>query len=117
MLERSASVFVTTGYEGTSIDDLVTALDLHRGSIYQAFGSKRGLFIAALRHHIETRFAQARPTADDLDFVLVAAVERGHRDPQVAELVRAAVDRLGPRPDRRLGARLLDRLTNEGEEV
>lgn len=49
VIERCAAAFRSTGYEGTSIDDLVQATGLHRGSLYKAFGSKRGLFLEALR--------------------------------------------------------------------
>jgi len=35
ILEAAAAVFVRGGYEGTSIDDLVRTLGLHRGSLYQ----------------------------------------------------------------------------------
>ncbi len=66
VLEGAAVVFVRGGYEGTSVDDLVTALQLHRGGLYTAFGSRRGLFLAVLRHCVETRLlrlavAQGRP--------------------------------------------------------
>jgi TetR/AcrR family transcriptional repressor of nem operon len=105
-LESAASVFVKGGYEGTSIDDLVTALNLHRGSLYKAFGSKRGLFLAVLRHYIQTHLAHLPPAAfarqgtcesgvaahgPGLDLLLIAAVERGHRDADVAALVRRAL--------------------------
>ena len=46
VVERCAEVFRRTGYEGSSIDDLVAATGLHRGSLYSAFGSKRGLFVS-----------------------------------------------------------------------
>ena len=105
VLEAAASVFIRGGYEATSIDDLVKALNLHRGSLYKAFGSKRGLFLAVLRHYIETQLANAssaafapRGTLDsslpehlDLDLLLIAALEGGHRDAEVAALVRRAL--------------------------
>ncbi|WP_408649259.1 helix-turn-helix domain-containing protein [Streptomyces herbicida] len=34
-------MFAERGYEGTSVDDLVRALGVHRGSLYKVFGSKR----------------------------------------------------------------------------
>src|SRR3954469_9833039 len=40
--------FRRTGYEGTSMRDLAEATGLGSGSIYAAFGSKEGLFLAAL---------------------------------------------------------------------
>lgn len=93
VLDVAAGVFVRGGYEGTSIDDLVKALNLHRGSLYKAFGSKRGLFLAVLRHYIDMHLVagpEARgPTqGPDLDLLLIAAVERGHCDVEVAALVR-----------------------------
>lgn len=117
MLDAAARVFVRGGYEGTSIDDLVTALGLHRGSIYKAFGSKRGLFLAVLRRHVRTGLpAPGRPGA--LDLLLVAALERGPVDAEVADLVREALDALRPDPSDAglepvfalLGARLHERL-------
>lgn len=99
VLDAAADAFVLGGYEGTSIDDLVKALNLHRGSLYKAFGSKRGLFLAVLRRYVDTHLV-ARPEPGgltprlDLDLLLVAAVERGHRDAEVAALVRHGLELL-----------------------
>jgi len=107
VLEAATAVFVRGGYEVTSIDDLVQALKLHRGSLYKAFGSKHGLFLAVLRHYVKTQLPDAinsAPTSGDshtdvaaladgdvLDLLLVAALERGHLDVEVASLVRHAL--------------------------
>ncbi len=48
IIDRAIDVFMTNGYEGTSIKDLVDATGLHPGSIYNAFGSKQGLYEAAI---------------------------------------------------------------------
>jgi len=150
VLNAAAGVFIHGGYEATSIDDLVKALNLHRGSLYKAFGSKRGLFLAVLRHYIETQLASAssaafapRGTLDsnllehvDLDLLLIAALERGHRDAEVAALVRRALGLIelatadpadvprfsaapAPCPVRAvelLGARLYNRLHNDPDD-
>ena len=102
--------FLATGYEGTSVDDLVTATGLHRGSLYGAFGSKRGLFVAALRQalgdatqhctgphctgphctgpHCTGPAAGGRALDDEtLDLVLVALLELAPRDAEVRSLV------------------------------
>lgn len=105
VLEAAAAIFVRSGYEGTSIDDLVKGLNLHRGSIYKAFGSKRGLFLAVLQRHINECLqgdsgavamrggpSGAGATRTDLDLLLVAAVERGHCDAEVAALVRHGLE-------------------------
>lgn len=40
--------FRRTGYGGTSVRDLANAMEIGSGSIYAAFGSKEGLYLAAL---------------------------------------------------------------------
>lgn len=42
------SVFWDKGYEGTSLPDLIAGTGLSRGSLYKAFGDKKGLLLAAL---------------------------------------------------------------------
>lgn len=83
VVDAAARCFTELGYAATSVDDLVTATGLHRGSLYGAFGSKRGLFLAALARHAEPVSGRA------LDLLLVAAVELAPHD----EEVRKAVDR------------------------
>lgn len=147
VLEAAAGVFVRGGYEGTSIDDLVSTLGVHRGSLYQAFGSKRGLFVAALRRYVHTDIAALVPDprahraehstsnaltrGPTLDLLLIAAVERGPLDADVAALVRQALTMLqhgvGDQPESSdpalpptpvlalLGARLYQRLHDAPE--
>ena len=80
----SASVFLRQGYEGTSIDDLLAATGLHRGSLYKAFASKRGLFLAALTRTLpDLAGGQAADAGDDaLDLLLVALLERAPPHPE-----------------------------------
>jgi TetR/AcrR family transcriptional repressor of nem operon len=51
VVERAMHAFWARGYEATSVQDLVAATGIGRGSIYAAFGDKRGLFLSALRHY------------------------------------------------------------------
>ncbi|MBO9202895.1 MULTISPECIES: TetR/AcrR family transcriptional regulator [Niastella] len=44
-LAQAAEVFWIKGYEAASTEDLLTAMDLNKGSLYNAFGNKRELFI------------------------------------------------------------------------
>jgi TetR/AcrR family transcriptional repressor of nem operon len=41
-------VFRVRGYEGASLPDLIEGTGLSRGSLYKAFGDKKGLLLAAL---------------------------------------------------------------------
>lgn len=47
-LEKAMQVFWHKGYEATSIEDLLTAMGINRGSLYATFGDKRELFLKAM---------------------------------------------------------------------
>lgn len=51
VLGKATATFWEQGYHATSISDLVEATQLQPGSLYAAFESKRGLFLAALDHY------------------------------------------------------------------
>ena len=44
-LAQAAEVFWIKGYEAASTEDLLSAMDMNKGSLYNAFGNKRELFI------------------------------------------------------------------------
>ncbi|ANW16953.1 TetR/AcrR family transcriptional regulator [Streptomyces clavuligerus] len=111
VVRLAAGLFAGRSYDGVSIDDLVTHLGLHRNSLYKTFGSKRGLYLAALRWSLEHevaplieridadsgadgwfRAAVGEPgRASGLDLLLLAAAERAPEDPEVAGLVSRAL--------------------------
>ncbi|NYS18816.1 TetR/AcrR family transcriptional regulator [Streptomyces sp. SJ1-7] len=106
-VRAAAGLFGGRAYDGVSVDDLVTHLGVHRNSLYKTFGSKRGLYLAALRRHIAD---DVRPLLDalaeapdaatalrlvasaDLGLLLLAAVERSPADEEVAFEVTSALD-------------------------
>ena len=51
VLERATATFWDHGYCATSISQLVDATRLQPGSLYAAFESKQGLFLAVLDHY------------------------------------------------------------------
>jgi len=53
--EALMKVFWEKGYEATSMQDLVIATGLLKGSLYGAFGDKRALYMMALAHYDHTR--------------------------------------------------------------
>ncbi|MCP2322987.1 TetR/AcrR family transcriptional repressor of nem operon [Hamadaea flava] len=106
VIKAAAELFAGRAYDGVSVDDLVTSLGVHRNSLYKVFGSKRGLYLAALRWYLAERvqpmLAGLRsgpdPAAElrdllggvdrhDLDLLLLAVVERAPVDEEVADLV------------------------------
>lgn len=66
-LQQAVRQFSVYGYHGTSIADLNRALNLTSGSIYKAWGDKRGLFLATLDYYIAQRIesVQAATAAAD----------------------------------------------------
>ncbi|MFK7821568.1 MAG: TetR/AcrR family transcriptional regulator [Planctomycetaceae bacterium] len=51
VLDAAMNTFWNQGFDATSYNDLVEATGLGRQSLYQAFGDKRSLFTAVLRHY------------------------------------------------------------------
>lgn len=50
-LQAAIGVFSEHGYEGTSTDDLLTAMKISRQSMYDTFGDKRSLYLEALKRY------------------------------------------------------------------
>ncbi len=88
VLAHFRRAFLTHGYEGTSIDDLVNASGLLRGSLYAAFGSKRGMFIAALHEAI----ALDPSGSDTRGLVLVALMELSAGDVEIRTIAQSYVE-------------------------
>ena len=55
VIEKLMTVFWDKGYEATTMQDLVKASGLLKGSLYGAFGDKQALYLAALKHYNRTR--------------------------------------------------------------
>ncbi|MFI8004724.1 TetR/AcrR family transcriptional regulator [Streptomyces sp. NPDC086010] len=119
-VEAAMNAFRSNGYDGTSIQDLVEATGVGRGSLYAAFGNKDGLYMAAMDRYRECYamplveiLRQGAPSRELLRAVLVAAVDeivldgsrraclmvgaaigRVAHDPQVAAHVQSTTDLL-----------------------
>lgn len=50
-LDKAVAVFWEKGYEATSINDLVEAMGIRRGSLYATFGNKQQLFLQSLERY------------------------------------------------------------------
>lgn len=74
VLTAAQAAFIRYGYQGCSIDNLVDATGLLRGSLYSTFGSKYGLFKQTLQ----------------------ASLNRGDRDPLTVDLILVALMEIAP---------------------
>lgn len=119
-VESAMQVFWTHGYNGTSLVDLIDGTGLSRGSLYKAFGDKRGLFLAALERYTEgssaglfailrqplpakaviraslTRFAQLSSAEEGLRgcMLVATATEMVPHDAGIAASVHAMFERM-----------------------
>jgi len=105
VLAKAVRRFSTHGYHATSVVDLEQCMGIHRASIYSVFGSKRGLFMSALRSKIERYEATLReivnqsatPAAalrnmfvgavNDCGFIVGTAVELAAHDDEIGRIV------------------------------
>jgi AcrR family transcriptional regulator len=98
-LERALDVFWRKGYEGASVADLTEAIGINPPSLYAAFGSKEGVFRAALdryqaKHAERWDAALAAPTAYEVASRLLMGVadELGDKSkPQGCLMVQGAL--------------------------
>lgn len=101
VLDRAVQVFWTHGYEGSSIADLEEATGLGRQSLYNTFGDKRRLFLAALKHYMEQAEGQRRRLQgrglDGVQAFFAGSIEflMGHR--RGCLLTRARLEEAGTR--------------------
>lgn len=71
-LESAMKVFWAKGYEATSISDLVEAMQINKGSLYNAFGSKKALFERALLKYDSDNSRSALRQLESIDDPILA---------------------------------------------
>ncbi|MHA4807172.1 TetR/AcrR family transcriptional regulator [Flavitalea flava] len=66
-LDKATDLFWTRGYEATSMEELLMAMGLGKGSFYHAFGSKRVLFEKVLDRFINESIGRLKRELDNTD--------------------------------------------------
>ena len=74
-IDIAIEVFRSEGYERTGIEDLVTATNLNRYAIYQKFGGKRELFLAALHRDSEIMIEELKNRVENRSTSIMATVK------------------------------------------
>ena len=54
-LDKAIGTFSENGYHATSLGKLTAAMEIAEGSLYKAFGDKRGVFLAAFERYVMLR--------------------------------------------------------------
>ncbi len=88
VLDRAMAVFWLKGYDDTSVQDLVEATGLNRGSLYNTFGDKAQLFAQVMERYKANSPARQLVQAPDeasprqlIHDFLMALVDRAQGDP------------------------------------
>lgn len=89
VIEKAMQVFWHKGYEATSMEDLLEAMNLNRGSLYATFGDKRALFLRAIDRYctcfVGPKFSlldQPGPALPTLRRFIQGMIEGALADPQ-----------------------------------
>lgn len=135
-LDAAVQVFWSRGYEATSLGDLLQTMGIARSSLYQAFGSKRAVFLRALERYrdgLERELKRSlAASSSGIDFirdtvksvatgteradgrrgclVFNSAVEFGQSDPEISAQVAASLDAFA-----RVFSEAIRRAQREGE--
>lgn len=94
VLSSVQAAFWDKGYAGTSLDDLLAASGLGKGSLYGAFGDKRSLFLRVLREYDDANDAMLRTRLEQSDRAVDVVrdfVTDPLRDPDGAEARRGCL--------------------------
>jgi TetR/AcrR family transcriptional regulator, transcriptional repressor for nem operon len=86
VLTRAMKCFWTKGYVGTSVQDLVSATGLDRGSLYLRHKNKEALFLAAMQHYRDEVVGQRRKLIDG------APTARAGIETFFAEILKPSID-------------------------
>jgi AcrR family transcriptional regulator len=112
VLDAALSSFGTTGYEGTSLDDIAADLGVRKQTILYYFPSKEALLEAVIDRSadelagvLEASVAEAGPGFDRIDAIVRSVFRLAIRRPELLGLLRE-VSRLGPPMSSRLVERL-----------
>ncbi len=88
-LDRALRIFWRNGYEGTSMQDLVDGMQINRASLYDTFGNKEALYMAALQRYQQQNRAQVKQLLERhasvrgaLDDLLETMIQDSLNDPE-----------------------------------
>jgi len=116
-LGKAMDLFWKQGYEASSIEDIVQCTGLGRGSLYDTFGDKHALYLAALKRYltkyeeeVAVRLPQSGSLSEILEsffqvcidvllndparrgcFLVNASIEMAPHDPEVNQIVQSAL--------------------------
>ncbi|MGQ7889291.1 TetR/AcrR family transcriptional regulator [Paenibacillus sp. WC2504] len=99
VLLKSIQLFWEQGYEKTTMQDLVSHMEIHKGSLYDTFGDKHSLYIRALKRYsdmfeqsIKRRMADTCSAKEAIRLLFEIAIHQREDIPQGCFIVNTAVE-------------------------
>ena len=117
-IDKATYLFWSKGYKATSLADLLTAMEINKGSFYNTFGSKKALFTQSLKRYKQLHpgkiFSEAQKidnpiesinylfdriveqSINDLDkkgcLIINTAIDLPHHDPDINLTVKKTIN-------------------------
>jgi TetR/AcrR family transcriptional regulator, transcriptional repressor for nem operon len=99
VLLKAMRLFWEQGYEKTSMQELVSHMEIHKGSIYNTFVDKQSLYIKALKRYsemversIKHRMAETRSAKEAIRLLFEMAIHQQEEFPEGCLLVNTVVE-------------------------
>jgi len=94
IIEAAAGLFAQKGFDGVSVRDICSALDVNSSIVSYYFGGKKGLYLAVLRRLFQILASQETPSApssrsprEKLEALIANRFEAARRMPWLAGLL------------------------------
>ncbi|MBF6124522.1 TetR/AcrR family transcriptional regulator [Nocardia brasiliensis] len=107
LLDAAIELFWSKGFDSTSVEDVSAVTGVGNGSIYAAFGNKKGLFLAAFARYCERRAQFVSETVRQAP---------GSARSAVRALLRSVIDDCAAQPGRR-GCLLINSIAELGGRI
>ncbi|MCZ8517065.1 TetR/AcrR family transcriptional regulator [Paenibacillus filicis] len=99
VLFKAMRLFWEQGYEKTSIQELVSHMGIHKGSMYDTFGDKQSLYVKALKRYsemleqsVKRRVADTRSAKEAIRLLFEMAIRQREESPDGCLVVNTAVE-------------------------
>jgi len=98
-LLKAMELFWEQGYEKTSMQELVSHMGIHKGSMYDTFGDKHSLYLKSLKRYIEMldqsvmqRMADTRSAKEAITVLFETTIHQKEELPYGCFIVNTAVE-------------------------
>ncbi|AKG34854.1 TetR/AcrR family transcriptional regulator [Paenibacillus durus] len=108
VLHKAMEVFGHYGFEGTSLQNLLDGLGIARQSLYDTYGTKRDLFISAVKYYVNEKSAavisylersgSAKQAIADIFYEIVAVLQDDLRRKECF-ILHSAIDQIPHDPE------------------